>query len=602
MNSEPHPPPAVESRSTLRATSSRTRRPRTSPDADAALLAQARKRRDPVTRYARDVLAGRIVAGPIVRDACRRHIRDLVDGADRGLSFDAEAAARAIAFYRDVLRLNGGDYEGKPFELLPWQCFVVGSLFGWKGADGSRRYRVAYIEAGKGCGKSPLVAGIGLYGLTADGEARAEVYAAASKKDQAMILFRDAVAMVKQSPALSARTVLSGGAGQEWNIAWHQTASFFRPIASDEAQSGPRPHIAVLDEIHEHKNQNVVEMMRAGTKGRRQALIVMITNSGSDRHSVCWQYHEYARQVCAGVLDDDSFFAFVCALDPDDEPLADERCWHKANPSLAYGLPGLKYLREQVRESRGLPGKESVVLRLNFCVWVDADSPWLSHDVWARSSDPFPLEAMRGRRCWAGLDLGATQDLTALALRFEPTDEDPRWRLATCFWLPGDELREKAERDKVPYLEWRDRGHLEALPGRAISIRAVLARVAALHAKFGMVSLAYDRWGIAALRQLATEEGITLPWVEFGQGYKDMAPAVNEFERQLLNDQLAHDGNPVLGWNASNAVLLSDPAGNRKLDKSRARGRIDGMVAHVMATGAAIAEREPEKKYQMIFL
>jgi phage terminase large subunit-like protein len=548
------------------------------------------------------VLAGRVVAGPIVRDGCRRHIRDLADGAARGLRFDRAAADRAIAYYRDVLRLNGGDYEGKPFALLPWQEFVVGSLFGWLGSDGTRRFRVAYIEAGKGCGKSPLVAGIGLYGLTADAEARAEIYAAAAKKDQAMILFRDAVAMVKQSPALTARSVLSGGAGAEWNIAWHQSASFFRPIASDEAQSGPRPHIALLDEIHEHRTGTVVEMMRAGTKGRRQALIVMITNSGADRQSVCWEYHEYARKVCAGTLQDDSFFGYVCALDDADKPFEDESCWAKANPSLPYGLPGLKYLREQVREARGLPSKESVVRRLNFCQWVDAAAPWLTHDVWKNSADPVPLEAMRGRRCWAGLDLGATQDLTALALRFEPTDDDPIWRLHTVFWLPGDNLREKSEQDRVPYTAWRDAGFIEALPGRAISIRAVLARVAEACRQFDVVKVAYDRWGMAALRQLAQEEGITLPLAEFGQGYKDMAPAVNEFERQLLNAELRHDANPVLGWCASNAVLVSDPAGNRKLAKDRATGRIDGIVAHVMACGAALAEREPPKTYQMLFL
>jgi phage terminase large subunit-like protein len=535
------------------------------------------------------VVAGKVIAGPAVRAACQRHLDDLAHGADRGLRWDKAAAARALGFFRDVLRLNGGEYEGVPYELLPWQAFIVGSLFGWLGADGTRRFRVAYIETGKGSGKSPLAAGIGLYGLVADGELRAEVYAAATKKDQAMILFRDAVAMVDQSPALRARIVKSGSAGNEWNLAYHKTSSFFRPISADDGQSGPRVHVALVDEVHEHRTPAVVEMLRAGTKSRRQALIVMITNSGADKHGVCWQYHEYGRKVAAQQLIDDAFFSFVCALDDGDDPFRDERCWHKANPSLAHGLPTLKYLREQVTTARGMPSKESIVKRLNFCQWTEAAAPWLSGAVWLRARESIDVDTLRGRRCWAALDLGATQDLTALALRFEPTPADPHWRLVTHFWLPGDGLHDKGDRDRVPYVAWRDAGHIETLPGRAISIRAVLARVAEIKATYDVQRIAYDRWGMKALQQLAAEEGIDLPLVEFGQGFKDMAPAVSEFERQLLNDELRHDGNPVLTWCAANAVLTADPAGNRKLDKSRATGRIDGIVAHVMACGAAIS-------------
>lgn len=178
----------------------------------------------------------------------------------------------------------------------------------------------------------PLSAGIGLYCLTADKEPRAEVYAAATKKDQAMVLFRDAVAMVDQSPALSARIQKSGGAGKEWNLAFLQAGSFFRPISSDDGQSGPRPHCALIDEVHEHKSNQVVEMMRAGTKGRRQALIFMITNSGHDKTSVCYDYHEYGRKVSAGSIEDDSFFAFICSLDEGDDPFKDESCWKRLTP------------------------------------------------------------------------------------------------------------------------------------------------------------------------------------------------------------------------------------------------------------------------------
>lgn len=551
--------------------------------------------RDPVTAYARKVLAGKIVAGPHVRDACRRHMNDLEQGPTRGLFFDIASVTRAIGYFLDVLRLNGGEYEGAPYKLLPWQCFIVGSLFGWKGQDGHRRFRVAYVETAKGSGKSPMAAGIGLYGLTADGEARAEIYAAATKKDQAMILFRDAVAMRDQSPELAGRLIKSGVGENAWNLAYLQTGSFFRPISADDGQSGPRPHIALLDEVHEHRTGMVVEMVRAGTKSRRQAIMFMITNSGSNKQTVCWEYHDYGTKVAAGQIEDDSLFAYICALDEGDDPFKDEACWAKANPSLEHALPGLKYLREQVTQARGMPAKESIVRRLNFCQWVEAASPWIPHTLWFAAEDKqFNMSMLIGRRCWGGLDLGSTQDLTALAMLFEPDEDDPFWRLVLHFWLPGDGLHDKADKDRVPYIAWRDAGYLEALPGRAINKLAVIRRLAEISSLYDLQEVAYDRWRIEDLKMLLDQEGISLPLVPFGQGYKEMAPAIDEFERLLLDGHVRHGGNPVMTWCAANAVTVSDPAGNRKIAKEKATGRVDGIVAAVMAAGRAMGRREQE--------
>lgn len=546
-----------------------------------------------MTRYARAVANRKIIAGPHVRDACARHLKDLEHGPSRGLFFDRTAAARVLGFFQDVLRLNGGEYEGIPYQPLGWQAFILGSLFGWIGPDGYRRFRVAYIETGKGSGKSPLAAGIGLYGMMADGEQRAEIYAAATKKDQAMILFRDAVAMVDQSPPLRARVHKSGVGSSTWNLAHLPTGSFFRPISADDGQSGPRPHIALLDEIHEHRNGNVVEMLRAGTKNRRQALIVMITNSGAGQHSYCWERHDHAVKVAAGQIDDDSLFSYVCALDEDDDPMHSEACWDKANPSLRAGLPGLKYLREQVTEARGMPGKESIVRRLNFCQWVESESPWISRDVWfGAQDDEFPADGLLGRRCWGGLDLSSAQDLTALVLLFEPSEIDPQWRLVSHFWLPNDGLHDKGQRDRVPYISWRDAGHLHTTPGRAIDQLYVAQQAAELASMYEVQTIAYDRWHIESFKQMLDREGISLPLEPFGQGYKDMAPAVNEFERRLLGGQLKHGGNRVMTWCAANAVIVSDPAGNRKMAKDKASGRIDGIVAAIMAAGSSMVAME----------
>lgn len=548
-----------------------------------------------VTQYAQAVLDGQIIAGPHVRDACARHLRDLLHAPARGLRFSVEAAAEGIAFFEEVLCLNGGEFEGKPFVLQPWQAFVVGSIYGWLRGD-VRRFRVVYVETAKGSGKSPLAAGVGMKGLTADGEARAEIYAAATKKDQAMVLFRDAVAMYQQSPELLRRLSPSGSGENVWNLGYRATGSWFRPISADDGQSGPRPHVALIDEVHEHKTAQVVEMMRAGTKSRRQALIFMITNSGAGKNTPCGVYHDYACEVAAGKREDDSFFSYVCGLDEGDDPLFDESCWPKANPSLQFaGLPGLQYLREQVTEARGMPAKEAIVRRLNFCQWTAAVNPWLSAHVWDPCQQTFTAEQLRGRRAFAGLDLSSTTDLTAFVLLVEPEAPGSPWSVLPYCWLPEEGLADRCNRDRVDYIAWRDAGHLEVTPGRAISKRHVLQRVAQLCAEFDVQNIAADRWRLSDFRQIAEDEGITLPpLLDFGQGFKDMSPALDQFETAVLNRTVRHNAHPVLTWCAANAVTDSDPAGNRKLNKAKATGRIDLIVAAVMAYGSASGDKPPE--------
>lgn len=560
---------------------------------------------DPVTAYAQAVVDRRIVAGPHVRDACARHLSDLRAGV---WNWNLAAALRAIGFYPDVLRLNGGEHEGAPFVLLDWEQFIAGCLFGWQGKDGYRRFRVAYIETAKGSGKSPLVAGIGLYMMVADGEARAEVYAAATKKDQAAILFRDAVAMVRQSPRLDSMITFSGGRGREWNMAALSSASFFRPISSDDGQSGPRPHCALMDEIHEHRSSTMVEMMRAGTKGRRQALLVMITNSGSDRTGVCWQYHEYAAKVAAGTLTDDAFFSYVCALDETDDPLTDEAAWIKANPSLPV-VPGIKYLREQVTQACGMPAKEAIVRRLNFCQWTDAQTPWIDRDLWEACEKEFDVDELRGLPCALGLDLSSKRDLTALAAVWRHPDQS--LSLAAWFWTPGETLSERARLDNVDYRLWRDTGHLFAPPGRIIEKEHVARFVQEFAAAHDVRLLAYDQAQSEDFLRACDEIGLDawiddggrpkpgLRMVRHGQGFSGFANprnlwmprSINDFEAAIVRRNIRIKINPVLRWNGASAVLLSDPSGNRKWDKRKATGRIDGIVASSMSVGAACDTR-----------
>lgn len=538
---------------------------------------------DPTTRYAHDVVSGRIIAGPLVRLACQRHLRDLERD---DLVWNKPQAARAIGFFRDVLRLNGGEHEGKPFILEPAQCFIVGSLFGWYGLDGARRFRVGYIEIAKGNGKSPLAAGIGHYMLEADKEPRAEVYAAATKKDQAMILFRDAVAMVEQSPALSSRLKLSGQQPNVWNLADLETGSFFRPIASDDAQSGPRPHCALIDEVHEHKNPLMIDMMRAGTKGRRQALILEITNSGFDRHSICRTHHEYSEKVVAGILVDDSWFAFVAGLDEGDD-WTDESVWCKANPLLGVSVT-LKYLREQVREAIGMPAKQNIVRRLNFCEWTEQDERWLDMALWDRGAEPFNLADLRGRVCYAGLDLAKVNDLSALALVFPPKALDEKWKILVKYWVPKDDVSVRAKRDRVPYDVWVRDGLMTATQGNVTDFSFIQSAIVDLAGVYTIKEVAYDRTFAGEIVQNLMAEGITM--VPFGQGFLSMGPPTAELHRLLLSANLQHLGDPVTRWCASNVTVAIDAAGNIKPDKERSTERIDGIAAICNGLGRAMVQ------------
>lgn len=559
-----------------------------------------------MTAYARSVTTGETVAGPYVRAACERHLDDLVTAQSRGFKFDRKKVDRAIGFFRDVLRLNGGEHEGMPFVLGAWQAFIVGSLFGWVGPDGYRRFRTAFIEIGKGNGKSPLAAGIGLYCLVSDDEPRAEIYAAATKKDQAMILFRDAVAMVDQSPELHSRLLKTGGQAC-WNLAYPRSGGFFRAISSDDGQSGPRPHCSLIDEVHEHPNATVINMMIAGQKGRRQPLTVEITNSGFDRTSICYQHHEYTLRVVQGLEQNDEWFGYVCALDEKEDPLRDESCWTKANPNLGVSIQ-LSYLRKQVREALGMPGQQSVVKRLNFCQWVDAENPWIDGQLWMAAEDEFDAiaELAECDEVVGALDLSGTTDLTALALSGKKGEQQIS---RVEFFTPKDTLEERSKRDKVHYGVWVEQGHMVATPGRAVDYGFVAQRLAELQQLVNLRRVAFDPYRIKYLEKELDELGIEIELVPHPQGYykaaakKDeqgndlpslwMPRSIELLEKTVAGAALRVQRNPCLTWNSASAVLEADPKNNRIFTKRKSRGRIDGLVALAMSTGMLGEEGAP---------
>jgi phage terminase large subunit-like protein len=475
---------------------------------------------------------------------------------------------------------------------------------------------------------SPLAGGIGLYGLTFDDEPGAEIYAAAVTKEQAGILFRDAHTFAEGSPELSDILIIDKN-----NIAYLEENSFFRAISSEHrGLDGKRPHIALIDEIHEHPNDLVVRKMSAGTKTRRQALIFEITNSGYDRHSICYQHHEYTEKILEGIIEDDTWFGMMSGLDvcnscrddgktipqdgcPDCDDWKDPITWEKANPNLKYlGKPFLDYLQKQVNEAKEMPSQQNIVKRLNFCIWTESHTRWISSDRWNKCNFTVIPEKLKGMTCYSGLDLSSNIDLTALVHVFPPVEvlhsfegnrklygSPDKYQIICRFFMPEDNVRDRVHKDKVPYDVWINQGYITTTPGNIIDYKFILNQLKYDQEQFLISELAFDRWGSQKITtDLQDEcdfklEGDEKTLIQFGQGYASMSSPTNEVEKMVLAEELAHSANPVLTWMMSNVVIKQDPAGNKKPDKEKSTEKIDGAVALIMAIARAMMQNIPEE-------
>ncbi|WP_209316216.1 terminase large subunit [Haematospirillum sp. 15-248] len=534
--------------------------------------------------YARAVTAGTVPACRWIKLACARHLRDLECGHQRGLWFDYEAEERIYAFFEKYLRHSKGEFAKKPFVLQQWQAFIVGSVFGWKRKDGSRRFRTVYDEEPRKNGKSTRLAGIGLYMTTADGEYGAEVYSAATKKDQAKIVWGEARSMVLASPELRARTRVFAA-----NMNVPALGSKFEPLGADsDSLDGLNIHCAIIDELHAHKSRDLWDVLETATGARHQPLIYAITTAGRNKLSVCRELRDYACKVLEGIVEDDSFFAVIFTIDEDDD-WSDPSVWAKANPGLGVSV-NIDDLQRKVEKARHLPAAQNAFKRLHLNIWSDGAGSWLDIDAWDESCETVDPDVLAGRECYGGLDLSTTTDITAFVLVFPPVTDGERWKVLTRFWVPAENIERRVRSDRVPYDIWHDQGHIQATPGNVVDYRAVRDGITAAADMFDLREVAYDRYNSSQLVTELMDDGLTM--VPFGQGFISMATPTRELEKLVISGQLAHGGNPVLRWMASNVVVLEDPAGNMKPAKNKSAEKIDGIVALIMALGRATLPKE----------
>ena len=537
-------------------------------------------------RYISDVLEGRLTVCKWVRLFCQRHMNDLQHGEERGLYFEESAGARILRFF-DFLRHSTGEFAGQRFILSDWQQAYLWVLFGWKKREtGYRRFRTSYLEISRKNGKSTLSAGVALYLLECDGEQGAQVYSAATKRDQAKLVHGEAVRMVRASKALSSHITLRAD-----NMFDLKTNSKFEPLSSDyNSLDGLNIHGAIIDELHAHKTRDLWDVLETATGARRQPMLFAITTAGLSRESICREQHEYLEKVLEGSAQDDSYCGIIFTLDDGDD-YTDEAVWIKANPNLEVSVK-LDDLQRKLKKAQEMPAALNAFLRLHMNVWTQAEERWINPDAWALCGGRTEIEELRDEPCYAGLDLSTVNDLTALVLKFPRTGDVLCW-----FWIPEDNMAVRERRDRVPFSSWVRRGYVEATPGNVVDYEYIKERLRKISTEFrGLKEIGYDPYMATQIAIQLEEEGFNV--VPVRQGWVTLSPALKELEREYLSCELKHGDNPVMKWMASNLVVKKDSAENYVPDKAHSIDRIDGIVALCIAISRQINAREVSSVYE----
>jgi len=504
------------------------------------------------------------------------------------------AAQRVVDFFEQFLCHSKGRWAGKPFLLQDWQKhdFLM-PLFGWKRADGTRRYRLAYVEVPKKNGKSALMSGVCLFLLVGDGEAGAEVYSAAADRKQAGIVFDEAAKMVRKSPLLNARLRVIPSTK---TILYPDAESKYVVLSRESTVAeGLNIHGLAFDELHAQKSRDLWDTLRYGGAAREQPLLVSITTAGYDKHSICYEQHQYAKQVLDGVVEDDSFFAYIRAADVEQEDWTSPDVWRKANPSFGVTIDEATFASD-CKEAQESPTKENAFKRYRLNIWTEQDVRWLQMDKWDACDGPVDPGELAGRACFGGLDLASTTDIAAFVLLFP---EDDGYLVVPHFWVPADNARQRERKDRVPYETWGREGLVTLTPGNVIDYSAIKQTIQECGELYDIQEIAADRWNLEALRQQLCSEGLSESVVvPFGQGYASMSAPTKELERLVLDGKISHGGHPVLRWMASNVTAQQDPAGNIKPAKDKSTEKIDGIVALIMALGRAMVTGETASVYE----
>ena len=577
---------------------------------------------DPAGPYAGLVLAGEIAVNKYVRAVCERHQLELARQGDSDFPFyfDAGAAARIIGFFQTKLCHGAGKFIGTPFEILPWQRFLLSTLYGWKQREnGERRFKVCYLESGKGSGKSPIVAGMLLYFLLADGRKNEEGGIFAASADQGSLLAKMAVDMGAASPTISPYFKFHGGQKPTRLFAEIAGTRVDRhaPNLKAAGKSGPTLAFAAIEEYHEHPYPIMKELAQASFKTSRSPLMFIGTNAGTDMASPCGQEHEYATKVALGKVRNDNYLALVYGQDEGDRPIEDEAVWEKSNPSIRAGLPSLDRLREQVEHVRAAPGARAVVLRLHFCDWSYSLSPWIDQETFESAvGELSPEEDRLNAPCWVGLDLGGGLDLSALAIVWDFGD---RLEVEARAYMPEGRVQKMTDYDRRPYAQWAEEGYLTLTSGEGLEAEDIakhLKEVWQHYEPLGLICDFYqidrlkralldismkatdDRWRPHDIWTIKHRMTASLPKATLlrkGQRSEDaprfwVSDSLNLSENEFREGRIRVQNNPLLRAGMAAVEIKHDRNGNT-FSKESYNSRIDPVAALVLGVACAVKMR-----------
>lgn len=439
---------------------------------------------------------------------------------------------------------------------------------------------------------SELAAAIALYLLYADGEASPEVYGAAADRQQAGIVYELARQMTEMNPVLMKRSkIMTAGK----RIVYSRNSGFYQVLSAEVGtKHGLNVSGLVFDELHTQPNRQLYDVLTKGSgDAREQPLYFLITTAGTDRESICYEVHTKAVDILAGRRIDHTFYPVVYGLS-DEEDWTDEENWRKANPSLGQTI-SIERVRDMFREAMNNPAEENVFKQLRLNMWVSSLTRFIPEHIYDIGNKPIDMEALKGRDCYAGLDLSSTDDITAFVLMFPPRTEDEKYIMLPFFWIPEDTIPQRVRRASVPYDVWRKQGYLNATEGNVIHYGFIEKFIEKLGEQYHIKEIAFDRWGATQMTQNLEGMGFTV--VPFGQGYQSMSPPTKEFYKLLMEGRIIHGGNPIMRWMSGNVVVDRDPAENIKPTKAKSPEKIDGIVAAIMALDRCIRHEEHGSVY-----
>lgn len=555
--------------------------------------------------YEADVLASRIPAGKWVRLACERNRRDRERAAAQDpafpYEFDAQEATRRCFFAEQfphikgpLAKVVGQDDEGRnlwnPITLEPWQAWVISNVYGWKHATTKlRRFRVALILVPRKNAKSTLGAVMVLGALALDGEGGAEVYSAATTRDQAKVSAEIAWEMAKRSHAFREYFGVKVGAMTTRSLTVPAMASKFSPLSADaHTLDGLNVYFALVDELHAHKTRAVWDVLETATGARSEPLLMPITTAGADVHGICFEKLEYLQKILDGTVTDEQFWGVNYTID-DGDAWDDETTWAKANPNLGVSV-NLDDLRRKATEARQSPAARNNFLTKHLNVWVTSAAPCLSVEGWKKGQTPVApallVPELEHEPCWVGIDLASKIDLCAVTFAFPPTTGRPRWRWIQRIWTPEDTLRDRALRDRVPYEKWVEQGWLQAVQGTRMDSRQVIDALLEAREYYDLQAIGVDPWHSDQLvTDLVGQHGFDEKSViDVPQTYAGMSAACLRVQADMLAGEIDAGGCPVTAWAVANVVANRDGKDNLMFAKGKSRGRIDPVISGTIAT------------------